>query len=243
MDNVPRLVLGVFSGILYLLSNCIADIILLYRCYVVWGSAKRALTGVLLLVLSTTNVFGLVAHVLVFVSRGKQRWDLSAKTGSIIMAYNMANAANTIIMTLLIAGRLWWITRDAREFMGHKVDRRYKRIVSTLIESGFLYSAVLIVNSCLTLTSSNLGYRISLNSLVRLMVGIAPTLIFLRTSLASTDNAVPNSRMLSTLRFGDPPAAVSSEGHVRSVALQQASTDENSDVETQKVERSDTSSA
>ncbi|KAK7029561.1 hypothetical protein VNI00_014438 [Paramarasmius palmivorus] len=75
------------------------------------------------------------------------------------------------------------------------------------------------------------------------MAGIAPTLIFLRTSLASNDNTVLVSQMLSTLRFGEPPTVVSenletSENpDARSAALQPVSFDRHEDVEAQKVGR------
>ncbi|KAK7029562.1 hypothetical protein VNI00_014439 [Paramarasmius palmivorus] len=112
------------------------------------------------------------------------------------------------------------------------------------IESGFLYSATLFANIGIIESSSELGFGLNLNPFSGLMVGIAPTLIFLRASLASNENVVPDSQMLSTLRFGEPPATVTSESFgVNNVALREGSSDENVDVEAQKVERLCTSSA
>uniref|UniRef100_A0A0W0FNC2 Uncharacterized protein n=1 Tax=Moniliophthora roreri TaxID=221103 RepID=A0A0W0FNC2_MONRR len=81
-----------------------------------------------------------------------------------------------------------------------------------------------------------------MSPLIVLMVGIAPTLIILRSSLGLTESAVPDSQMISTLRFGEPPAAIETgpNSEVRSVDLQQGNAnDESSDLEALKIKHSD----
>ncbi|KAK7029563.1 hypothetical protein VNI00_014440 [Paramarasmius palmivorus] len=102
LGNIPHMIFTVFIGVTYIIANCIADTILLYRCFIIWGSIKRVLTGMLLVLLCTTHVVGFVGYVEYFMSQGQQRWDLYLKAGDIIMAYNIANAANTLLLTFLI---------------------------------------------------------------------------------------------------------------------------------------------
>ncbi|EEB88944.1 hypothetical protein MPER_13020 [Moniliophthora perniciosa FA553] len=146
-------------------------------------------------------------------------------TSNLNTAYLITNAVNNFLLTLIIAGRIWWLSREPRKLMGHEVDGRYKNVVAMVVESGFLYSASLVVEVSATQSFSNLGFGLDLSPVTALMVGIAPTLIILRSSLGLSESAVPNSRMLSTLRFGEPPAAVEAGQHseVRTVNLQQGS--------------------
>uniref|UniRef100_A0A0W0FV92 Integral membrane protein n=1 Tax=Moniliophthora roreri TaxID=221103 RepID=A0A0W0FV92_MONRR len=243
--KASRSVPEALSGILYVLANCIADSILLYRCFVIWESRKRVII-VPLLVLLATNVMGLIGHIVFYVGMSMVQYELSTRTDTVNVAYSIANTVNTLLLTLMIAGRIWWRTRDARRFMGQEVGRTYKRIILVLVESGFMYSASLIVDQSLIQSASSLGFALNLNGVMSLMVGIAPTLIILRTSLGLTENAVPDSRMISTLRFGDPPAAATNDGQnsaVHGVDLEQGTTSTSDDQEAPKIERSDASSA
>ncbi|KAI3608111.1 hypothetical protein WG66_006529 [Moniliophthora roreri] len=247
----------VFGEILYVLANCIADSILLHRCFVIWKSMKRlsiiplflATNGTVAQLFShietnTLTALGLVRHSMYSAAIGMKQYEKTLPLTLIIAGYNIANAINTAILTLVIACRIWWMMRDARNFMGQEVERTYKRIILILAESGFLHSASIIANESVIQSPRSLGFGLDLNATVSLMVGIAPTLIILRTSLGLTKSAVPNSRMLSTLRFGDPPAATNGQNsEVRSIDLEQGSANGSEKSEAQKIERSDASNA
>uniref|UniRef100_A0A0W0FVA9 Uncharacterized protein n=1 Tax=Moniliophthora roreri TaxID=221103 RepID=A0A0W0FVA9_MONRR len=236
----------IFSGMFYVFANCIADGILLYRCFAVWESAKGVII-VLLLVLLATNAMGLIGHIVIYVALGIDQDELYSGINDALTGYNVANAVNTLILTLIIAGRIWWMTRDARKFLGQEIGRTYRRIIIILIESGFIYSASLIVTEALIQSGSNLGFGLSLNPVIHVMVGIAPTLIILHTSLGLTESAIPDSRMISTLRFGDSPAAATTNSGqnsaVHGVDLEQGTTSTSDDQEAPKIERSDTSTS
>ncbi|KAI3601271.1 hypothetical protein WG66_013299 [Moniliophthora roreri] len=207
--KASRLVPDTFSRMFYVLANCIADSILLYRCFIIWGSRKHVII-VPLLVLLATNAFGLVAHSLYLAAAGMDRRELLLQSISLTTGYTIANAVNTPLLTVMIAGRIWWMTRDARKFMRQEIKRTHQRIILILVESGFMYSASLSVNS--------LCSGLTLDGVVYLVVGIAPTLIILRTSLRLTESAVPDPRMISTLQFGVSPAAAATNGGQNSEA-------------------------
>ncbi|EEB89328.1 hypothetical protein MPER_12583 [Moniliophthora perniciosa FA553] len=247
-ESIPAkasyLVPDAFSLIFYVLANCIADGILLYRCFVIWESRKRVII-VPLLVMLATNAFGLAENLVYLVAAGTGQDKLLVQTTNLSFAYGIANAVNTPLLTIMIAGRIWWMTWDTREFMGQKIEQTYKRIILVLIESGFLYSASIIAKFSVIQSLSSLGFGLDLNGVTSLMVGIAPTLIILRTSLGLTESAVPDARMISTLRFGERAATGTNGGQdsvVHGVDLEQGTVG-TSDDETQKIERSDASSA
>ncbi|ESK91991.1 hypothetical protein Moror_10357 [Moniliophthora roreri MCA 2997] len=243
--KASNLILEIFAKMFYFFANCIADGILLYRCFIVWESGKGVII-VLLLVILATNAFGLIGRILYLVAVGMGQDELFSLSADLNIGYTIANAVNTPLLTVMIASRIWWVTRDARKFLGQEIERTYKRIILVLIESGFIYSASLIANVSVVQSASSLDFGLDLNGVTYLMVGIAPTLIILRTSLGLTKSAVPDARMISTLRFGDPPAAATNDGQnsaVHGVDLEQGTISTSNDREAPKIERSDTSTS
>uniref|UniRef100_A0A0W0FWS9 Uncharacterized protein n=1 Tax=Moniliophthora roreri TaxID=221103 RepID=A0A0W0FWS9_MONRR len=151
--------------------------------------------------------------------------------------YILAN----FLLTLMIAGRIWWISRDTRSSLGSEVGRKYKRAMAMVIESGLLYSASLVIHVAVTLSWNSIGFGLDTFPTIALMVGIAPTLIFLRTSLGLTASAVPDVR-ISTLRFGEQPTTTTTtpceNSEVQTMDLQQGSMEDGGDLEAHEIERS-----
>ncbi|ESK83524.1 hypothetical protein Moror_4855 [Moniliophthora roreri MCA 2997] len=199
-NNTLHLVLDAFHGISYVLANTIADGILLYRCFLIWESKKQIFIIPFLICLCT-NVMGFIGHVVFYAAAGAYQYELAMSANTVDEVFLIANAANTTLLTLMIAGRIWWRTRNARTYLDQATERTYKRIILVLIESGFIYSASLITNVVIIHSASSLGYGLGLNSVIALMVGIAPTLIMLRTSLGWAESAVHESRMVTALQF------------------------------------------
>uniref|UniRef100_A0A0W0FTM8 Uncharacterized protein n=1 Tax=Moniliophthora roreri TaxID=221103 RepID=A0A0W0FTM8_MONRR len=242
--NLSNIVLNFLPCILYALASCIADMILPYRLFVLWDSVRPIIFIVAMLVLFLTNAVGFVGGVTYAVGCfPNQPLSVFIKGADIITGYFIANAINTFLLTFIIAGRIWWLSREPRRLMGREVDRRYNRIIAMVVESGLLYSASVVVHVSTRQSLSTLGFPLNLSGLVYLMVGIAPTLIILRTSLGLTESAIPDSRMISTLRFGEPPAATEAgqSSDLRTVGFQQGPLGGSDDLEAHKVERSEMS--
>ncbi|KAF9257989.1 hypothetical protein L218DRAFT_843651, partial [Marasmius fiardii PR-910] len=92
----------------------------------------------------------------------------------------IAVAAFNILLTLLMGGRIWWITHEARELMGRPIERRYRKIVAIIFESGILYSSTLFISLIVPLAidpDDHSNLPIDLAVIASLMSGIAPTLI------------------------------------------------------------------
>ncbi|EEB96077.1 hypothetical protein MPER_04849 [Moniliophthora perniciosa FA553] len=171
------------------------------------------------------------------------RWSILVKADKMLTGYYIANAINSFLLTLMIAGRIWWIGRDTRNSLSSEVERKYKRAIAMVIESGLLYSASLVVHVAITLSWNSLGFALDTFPVIALMVGIAPTLIFLRTSLGLTERTVPDVR-ISTFRFGEQLSTTTACEHseARIVDLQQGSMVDVGDPEADKVERTYASS-
>ncbi|KAF8179081.1 hypothetical protein K438DRAFT_1529181, partial [Mycena galopus ATCC 62051] len=94
------------------------------------------------------------------------------------------------------AGRIWWISRQSRAYLGAAAQRRYVSSIAVLVESGMVYSATilayLIVISYPSLANT-LGEPIL--QIVSQVMGIAPTLIIVRVGLGvSVENRQSTAR-------------------------------------------------
>ncbi|KAJ8087396.1 hypothetical protein PM082_006226 [Marasmius tenuissimus] len=116
------------------------------------------------------------------------------------------------ILTLMTASRIWWITRRARAMMGGEVDQRYRTIVAIILESGWIYPLVLIVNAILEFaTKVDTIIPISISPLIWQSAGLAPTLIFVRARSGKSVDSV--QQMVSTMQFPSRTAVESQDTH------------------------------
>ncbi|ESK86287.1 hypothetical protein Moror_16588 [Moniliophthora roreri MCA 2997] len=192
------------------LINIVADFMLIHRCHIIWGSRKRI--GIpLFLVSFVVNAIGLAAAIVVTVGSLNYEDDrfrsVYATGGRIRSGFFVTNAVFNSILTLMTAGRIWWITRKARKLLGQSVDREYNTIVAAILESGIVYPVVMIIRVIITYANDPTQESlvpIELVPVVYQAAGIAPTLIIVRVSLGKTVDSV--NQMLSTLHFAEREA-------------------------------------
>ncbi|EEB93320.1 hypothetical protein MPER_08040, partial [Moniliophthora perniciosa FA553] len=99
--NASALVPEAFIQIFYVLANCIADAILLYRCFVVWEFRKRVII-VPLSVIFATNAFGLAESIVYLVALGTDQHALFTPSFMLSAAYTITNAVKTPLLTIMI---------------------------------------------------------------------------------------------------------------------------------------------
>uniref|UniRef100_A0A0W0G8D3 Uncharacterized protein n=1 Tax=Moniliophthora roreri TaxID=221103 RepID=A0A0W0G8D3_MONRR len=182
----------------------------IHRCHIIWGSRKRI--GIpLFLVSFVVNAIGLAAAIVVTVGSLNYEDDrfrsVYATGGRIRSGFFVTNAVFNSILTLMTAGRIWWITRKARKLLGQSVDREYNTIVAAILESGIVYPVVMIIRVIITYANDPTQESlvpIELVPVVYQAAGIAPTLIIVRVSLGKTVDSV--NQMLSTLHFAEREA-------------------------------------
>ncbi|KAJ8077834.1 hypothetical protein PM082_002274 [Marasmius tenuissimus] len=165
--------------------NVVADIMLIHRCYVLWGSKKIFLYG-LALVAFVINGIGLAICIMVPVGLGvPSKRDIFLVANTIGGGWSIASAVFNGLLSLLTAGRIWWVSREARQQMGAQVNARYKAIVAAILESGILYPTTVIAAMIIVtvLDPNNYGTMpIDLAVVSTMMSGLAPTLIIVRVA-------------------------------------------------------------
>ncbi|KAF7336385.1 hypothetical protein MVEN_02187100 [Mycena venus] len=162
--------LGAAYDLRLITNNLLTDLLFLYRCYVIWGSQRTVLIlpGAFIF---TTCSFNDFLEVLIIDVR---------------VPYIMAGATNVILMCLT-AGRIWYMSREARNVHGKAFRRRYHTAIAMILESGALYCLVLllyIISISLVWESDAVTvFRGVCNGLLGQMINIIPTLIFVRVGM------------------------------------------------------------
>jgi len=164
---------------LYVTNNALADTLLLYRCYAIWGCKVRVVLGPIILLVAGTAcgyIFeGSQPHLF------KYAW-----------IYPTLTLILNLLVTALTAGRIWWFARNAQRLLGQNIVQRYNTTVAILIESGFIYSVYISLD--LATMSNNIGHAILDNGLIQ-VVGIVPTLIIVQVGLGrEVHNLQANTR-------------------------------------------------
>ncbi|KAF7350800.1 hypothetical protein MSAN_01641600 [Mycena sanguinolenta] len=178
IDNVdiPYEQLLDVTDVVYALNNFIADGLVIYRCYVVWNN-NVFVTIVPTLMLIATTVLGLVVS-----------FDFTLS----LYPFFVLSLATNVLVTALTAGRIWWISRYSRAYLKAAEQRRYISALAIIVESGALYSATvlafLIISSIPSVTIvAEPIYQMQIQ-----VMGIAPTLIIVRSGLAVKGEELKN---------------------------------------------------
>ncbi|ESK93529.1 hypothetical protein Moror_1643 [Moniliophthora roreri MCA 2997] len=186
--DVTRTVAVGLLNIVAALINIAAELMLIHRCYIIWGSKKRV--AVLLLIASILiNAVGLVSAIAQTVGI-KDRNDEStivllknALTAGFV--YNIVSAVINSVLTLLTAGRICSVSR-------------------IILESGVLYPVFAIVGLITTNTTTMHAMPFDFWPPMVLVAGIAPTLISVRAKLGK--NVESLQTQISDIHFSSRPA-------------------------------------
>ncbi|KAF8994030.1 hypothetical protein BDQ17DRAFT_1367413 [Cyathus striatus] len=150
----------------HLINNMIADILLIIRFYAVWGRKKRFLI-IPGFTLAIGTAFGIY-------SEGTPK-----PKPSFIWVYVGTIFVSNVVLTLLIAGRIFWISWKAKKILGPQWVVQYNMVAAILIESGFLYSAAIVAQLILAPTK----YVLITACIAVRIVCITPLLIIVQVSL------------------------------------------------------------
>ncbi|KAF7365945.1 MYND-type domain-containing protein [Mycena venus] len=138
IDPVRRLLfaLGLAQSVLFTLNVLVADLLFLWRCYVIWGNQKSVviLPGLFVAAMTVVSVIYCVTLRESVVS-----FDPTSVVDPRI-PFIIGVLTNLGLMTLT-AGRIWWIRQQARTVCGREniFERRYGVALTLILESGALY--------------------------------------------------------------------------------------------------------
>ncbi|KAJ6584163.1 hypothetical protein DFH09DRAFT_1144410 [Mycena vulgaris] len=133
------LILGFLELILLVTNNIVIDGLLIYRCYVIWGTShykKKVMILPLLLLLSTTVVGCITAY-----RNGLGPPEAHFDTR---IVFGLALISNLILAGFTV-GRIWWTRRHLRVIGQTELIRRYNIAMAMLLESSTLYFICLVI--------------------------------------------------------------------------------------------------
>ncbi|KAJ4468179.1 hypothetical protein J3R30DRAFT_1682197 [Lentinula aciculospora] len=160
--------LTVASRSVYVAANFVADALLLYRCYIVWGSRRYIIASLVIISLSMLGeeIFSPAALVV--------------SESILYFGFISVNLFTNLMLTGLVAGRIWWLNRATQRSLGISKSNRksINGIAATVLESGLLYPIAIIIDIVVVLQA-----QVDMQPVLTLVVGIAPTLIMVRNQL------------------------------------------------------------
>ncbi|ESK84696.1 hypothetical protein Moror_640 [Moniliophthora roreri MCA 2997] len=189
------------------LISIAADYMLIHRCYLIWGSKKRV--AVPFIVASVLiNASGLAGSILVTMgvrdSSIESNFALYVTGQGVRGVTDICNAIVNSIITLLTAGRIWWIHRQVRAHGIHSTDSLLDSVTRIILESGIIYPAFTIANMIMANSVTLAQATFNFYPLAIMSAGIAPTLIMVRAKLGKNVESLQHE--VSSIRFMSRPA-------------------------------------
>jgi len=164
-----------FKYLIYITSNLIADSLVIYRCHAVWNRSKRVIVlPCFLLICGTGFGYGFIA-----VSKEDYRFR------QLLIAFLFTTVALNMLVTILMAGRIWWIARKARAILGPGLSSKYTTMIAIIVESGVIYSIYFILDVVIQ--------DLILDAGLAQVVGIVPTLIIVQIGLGRDAYDIDNT--------------------------------------------------
>ncbi|KAJ6469364.1 hypothetical protein C8R45DRAFT_1078694 [Mycena sanguinolenta] len=174
-------------------NNALTDSLFMYRCYVVWG---RTISVIILPGASLAVTTGLG-----YFATYRNNYQLGS-TAYPEIAFVMSVATNSML-TILTAGRMWWVGREVRRASTLPGTRNYNTAVVMILESGVLYSLCVIayVVSGVFMNSSAIVINNILIGVLPQVVNIVPTLVAVRVGISRGVEARWIDRSTANLTF------------------------------------------
>ncbi|THU83968.1 hypothetical protein K435DRAFT_807091 [Dendrothele bispora CBS 962.96] len=159
-------------------SSIIADIVLIHRCYKIWGANKKI--TVLSIFISIMNNVTFIIEVLALVQNlggGLDRMETSFGEYA-SRSFLTVNFLTNLAIPSLIAGRIWWIGYQVSKFLPTRQFNLTRHIIAVCLESGIMYPLALIPALVINFSPPNsLSSKIDFVPFLIQIVGIAPTFI------------------------------------------------------------------
>ncbi|KAJ7804797.1 hypothetical protein B0H14DRAFT_2882981 [Mycena olivaceomarginata] len=148
--------LNVMKTALYVATTLVSDAFMLYRCFVVWNYSIPIIVFPMLCLLAGigTGITGLIG--------------LSHTTTSFFIK-DQLNVVSAFFATALIAFRVW---RGQRQISGIATGSSLSNLLIIILESGAIYSAMLILVLVLFVSKNTPGYNVVVDAFSLIIVRI-----------------------------------------------------------------------
>ncbi|KAK1222753.1 hypothetical protein PQX77_014393 [Marasmius sp. AFHP31] len=185
------------------ITGCIFDYLMVHRCYIIWGHNKWILYS-FGFVIVVTETIGLVVNAVSIMAYQHQHMALIQRCDSIAWTSGIISTTYNSLLTLLTAGRIWWIVHNVGQINESRIHTKYRIIIATILESGLLFTATAVVGNVLPLVlkSRKDGHIfLDVGVISAQMMGIAPTIMIVRIKAGKAVESVHQT--VSTLRFAE----------------------------------------
>ncbi|KAK7441591.1 hypothetical protein VKT23_016583 [Stygiomarasmius scandens] len=188
------------------LNILLADGLLLWRTWIVWGRQWWIILFPMLGTLSGLGLGIVAIYSAVLSDVAREPLDQVKQTRNFVVfsiAYFSTSIATSITATFLITLRIIIVQKSTAEtsLSKNKLSQRYKGVIEIIVESAVLYSITLLIMVVFIATkNTNVYYPQNIHAQ---MAGIAPLLIILRVASGHSrpDSEWSNSGILSEIRF------------------------------------------
>jgi hypothetical protein len=147
---------------LYVTNNVLADSTLLYRCYVVWGGDLK--------IMALPSLLFVTSMICGYLFEGSPSYLFAYSWVYVMLTFSL-----NVILTCLIAGRIWWLSWKGKRILDRQHRRRYYVAMAAILESGLITSLYMLPDLILA--------NIVLDNGFIQVVGIMPTLIVVQIGL------------------------------------------------------------
>ncbi|KAA1472252.1 hypothetical protein DENSPDRAFT_169826 [Dentipellis sp. KUC8613] len=182
----------------FALALFIADGLMIFRCYVLWGYRKRFALPILpiLFAMLGCNLAAVYCDATIYRLTGQPKtsaglsdeWIRISNLDTVVAEAGYAlTLATNLITTTLISWRIFSVKRELEKVSGRTSGAVYASTLTMIIESGAILAAFFLV----TFVSYFVAplYLITSNGATLQLVGIVPVLIIIRVGLGSSFEA------------------------------------------------------
>jgi len=175
----PRKPTEVITKLLPIINSGFADIVLIWRLYVIWDRHK---------LICIIPIITVVAYTITYLCGIVKLVSLTGNNFFVISQYFVAglimSATTHASVTCLVAGKIWWNTRGIISAGIYHSGTRPMSVFWTVIESGAIYSISVIIAVVFAALKTQAGGF--LVDIIIQLSGIIPTLIIVRAGLGLT---------------------------------------------------------
>jgi len=165
----------VWENYVYVAQSLVGDMVVIYRCYMVWQSKLIIILPLLLWCAAFVTGFAGV-HAASVATEGVFNGSLAKW----ITAFWVMALSTNVLTTALLAFRIWWVDRQSRRFRGHQKSHLLP-ILRIVLDSGVIYSLTLIASLICFVTETN-GQYVTLD-MVPPIISLTFYLVIVRTGL------------------------------------------------------------
>ncbi|KAJ6458061.1 hypothetical protein C8R47DRAFT_1227205 [Mycena vitilis] len=181
---------------IFMLSDFASQLILIYRCYLVWGKTLWVAVLPLLVALGSFSCgFAEIGLVRATSPTAPQAPAALVPIGTASFALSLCL---NFMVSALIVGRIWWVTRMSRQHGLPTAKTSITRAMEIVVESGFLFLAAQLV--FVVLFAIGHPAQAVVEPVATQIYGISPMLIIVRVGMGAAYEQTTNAP-ISTLRF------------------------------------------